>query len=349
MLRSSLQRAIRAPDIFERFQPTTPGIASLVDPCSASSPNRTAQMLALCRTQAAALGFTASFADTFAPPFPDTRIINSGTRNLEAETADTLTIGAVWRPSGGDRLLEPSLSVDWYKISIDNAITYADPQSVVSGCYGAGGVNAALDPANPACRTFIRSAVDFALSDVASPRVNQALVETSGVDISGSLRADIGSLSGQGWLGELRTRALASRLEYFTEQNSPQQPRIDYAGTIGGGTSPYKSLPEWRGQFDLEWLTGPWMVGLSARHIGAMQHRLKRVDATSMATGVGAATYWDLTASLEIESLATVRFGALNLLDRQPELFTPGTDANTDPSVYDVIGRRFWVSITLRS
>ena len=45
---------------------------------------------------------------------------------------------------------------------------------------------------------------------------------------------------------------------------------------------------------------------------------------------------------------AELRAGVLNLFDRRPEFFSPAVDANTEPSTYDVIGRRFWVSLTLR-
>jgi outer membrane receptor for ferrienterochelin and colicin len=45
---------------------------------------------------------------------------------------------------------------------------------------------------------------------------------------------------------------------------------------------------------------------------------------------------------------AEIRAGVLNLFDRGPELYFPAVDASTDPSTYDVIGRRFWLGLTLR-
>jgi outer membrane receptor for ferrienterochelin and colicin len=40
--------------------------------------------------------------------------------------------------------------------------------------------------------------------------------------------------------------------------------------------------------------------------------------------------------------------GVLNLFDRGPEIYSPAVDANTDPSTYDVIGRRYWVGVKVR-
>lgn len=348
IFRSSLQRAIRAPDIFERFQPSTAGSSPVIDPCT-SSLARSAGVLALCRAQGLALGFPASYVDAFVQPIPEIALANAGTPGLEAEAASTLTVGGVWRPASGNAWLQDvGLSVDWYRISIDNAIGYTDPQLQVNGCYETG-TNPTLDAASPACRTFMRSSVDFALASIASPRSNQAYVETSGVDLSASFATDLAAVSGQPFLGELRTHAAFSWLDRFEEQTSPLQRRIDFAGTIGGGFQAYTSLPRWRGQMGVNWSSGPLAIGLAGRYIGAMEHRQKRIDPASPATGPGETTYWDLDVSWEFDELVQLRLGVLNLFDRGPELFTPPTDANTDPSTYDVVGRRFWIAFTLRS
>ena len=42
------------------------------------------------------------------------------------------------------------------------------------------------------------------------------------------------------------------------------------------------------------------------------------------------------------------RLGVNNLFDRQPELYAPNVQSGTDPSLYDVIGRRFFVTVGLK-
>jgi outer membrane receptor protein involved in Fe transport len=44
----------------------------------------------------------------------------------------------------------------------------------------------------------------------------------------------------------------------------------------------------------------------------------------------------------------TFRIGVNNVFDRQPEQYAPNVQSGTDPSLYDVIGRRAYVSGRLR-
>ena len=40
--------------------------------------------------------------------------------------------------------------------------------------------------------------------------------------------------------------------------------------------------------------------------------------------------------------------GINNLSDQQPRLYSPNVQANTDPSLYDVLGRRYYVGVDYR-
>jgi outer membrane receptor for ferrienterochelin and colicin len=40
--------------------------------------------------------------------------------------------------------------------------------------------------------------------------------------------------------------------------------------------------------------------------------------------------------------------GVVNHFDRQPQTYTPPTDGGTDPSTYDVVGRRYWLALRAR-
>src|SRR5690606_302414 len=57
-------------------------------------------------------------------------------------------------------------------------------------------------------------------------------------------------------------------------------------------------------------------------------------------TGTDAAVYLDAAASLSLFDHVTFRVGVNNLLDRKPETYSPNVQSGTDPSLYDVIGRR---------
>ncbi|WP_411288311.1 TonB-dependent receptor domain-containing protein, partial [Phenylobacterium sp.] len=348
-IRGSYQRAVRAPDIFERFEPAVGGSAGGSDPCASGNSARTDQVLALCRRQAAALGFAAGFADGLQQFAPVVSVVQSGNPELDPEVATSFTLGAGWRPGWDSAWIgDLRATLDGYEIEIQGAIDYRDPQLMLNDCYNLGGGNSTYDAASPACGALTRSSVDFSVGAIPSPRTNQAFLRTRGIDASVSFRTDLAGVSGRGWAGTLDTQLSASRLLRFDEQGSAARPRIDYAGTISGSGFGYQSLPRWKAILDLEWTSGPIRLGVSGGYIGPMEHRLRRENPGDLARGVGAATYWDLSGGWDIGRGVEVRGGVLNLFDRQPELYTPAVDANTEPSTYDVIGRRFWLGLTLR-
>ena len=63
------------------------------------------------------------------------------------------------------------------------------------------------------------------------------------------------------------------------------------------------------------------------------------MDATAEAT-----TYIDAVSSYNFRN-STFRFGINNLTDENPPYFHSNFNGNTEPGVYDVIGRRVFVSI----
>jgi outer membrane receptor protein involved in Fe transport len=44
----------------------------------------------------------------------------------------------------------------------------------------------------------------------------------------------------------------------------------------------------------------------------------------------------------------TIRGGVNNVTDQLPRLYSPNVQSNTDPSMYDVLGRRYFVGFDLR-
>ena len=64
--------------------------------------------------------------------------------------------------------------------------------------------------------------------------------------------------------------------------------------------------------------------------------------------GTGAAVYVDTALQATIDDKFTFRLGVNNLFDRQPELYAPNVQSGTDPSLYDVIGRRYYVQVGLK-
>jgi iron complex outermembrane recepter protein len=59
--------------------------------------------------------------------------------------------------------------------------------------------------------------------------------------------------------------------------------------------------------------------------------------------------YFDVAATVRVGARYDLTFGVNNLTDRQPPITgLLATAANTDPGLYDVLGRRFFVTLTGR-
>jgi len=65
-------------------------------------------------------------------------------------------------------------------------------------------------------------------------------------------------------------------------------------------------------------------------------------------TGTDAVWYWDVAGTWNITDNASIRLGVNNLFDEQPPEYAPNVQSGTDPSLYDVVGRRVFGQIALR-
>jgi outer membrane receptor protein involved in Fe transport len=137
----------------------------------------------------------------------------------------------------------------------------------------------------------------------------------------------------------------------WSEQPAPGQDFIEYTGTIGDNEG--EVIPELKANFTTIWGIGNWQTVLGLRYIDAMEHEeTALVGSTDPlvcgCTGVGATVYADTSVRWTPTEALTVRLGIDNLTDQDPKLYTPDQDSGTNPSVYDVIGRRWYMSATYR-
>lgn len=90
------------------------------------------------------------------------------------------------------------------------------------------------------------------------------------------------------------------------------------------------------------WIYGPVNLGARWRYQGAVENFNNRAQA------IDAVNYFDLNGSWKVNGAISLRGGVNNLTDQQPPVYTPAISANTDPSTYDLIGRRFYVGLTAK-
>jgi outer membrane receptor protein involved in Fe transport len=137
-------------------------------------------------------------------------------------------------------------------------------------------------------------------------------------------------------------------------------PALDCAGHFGGGcgnTIGGTAVPEWKLYNSLAWSHGPATMMLRHRWFSATRDYRELVRAAFalpeiVLAGEGrrleSRHYFDLAASVSLNDRFMLTLGVNNLTDRPPAVTGNGVQANTDPSLYDVLGRRFFVALNLR-
>ena len=121
----------------------------------------------------------------------------------------------------------------------------------------------------------------------------------------------------------------------------------NFAGTIGSGTG--SAAPELRVNLGTTYSLGGLSVTLTNRFIDAMVHS-NTVTGGSPVTNTGTAATWyhDISARYAITPNIAIRAGISNLTDQQPRQYSPNIQANTDPSTFDVLGRRYFVGLNAK-
>jgi iron complex outermembrane receptor protein len=346
-VRSSYQRAVRAPAIDELFSPAQQNFPPLLeDPCNADSAARTsgpnpAAVRALCVAQ----GIPEADIDSFASGANgQVETFAGGNRNLEEEKANTITFGFVLDSPFQGSLSNLHASVDYYRIDIDNAIFSVPAGEILLLCYGYAGNNPNYDPNDPACQAINRRTTSSGTASDGTPFIpsqgtaNVSKLKTSGIDVQFDWGLDFGGA------GKLDLNLLANWLDEWSVAYLPGLPAIDAKGHIGDNIG--SALPDYKVFLNAHWNRGPLGIGLRARYLPAMTNKYADYDVNAL--GVPAVTYLDANASWSFNDAVDLHVGVENATDKQPPLYSASIQMNTDPSTYDVLGRRFYLRANLK-
>jgi iron complex outermembrane recepter protein len=343
-IRGSYQEAVRAASVFELYRPQLPEFfffdpPFFADPCTAGSVQRTGpdatRVESLCIEQGLPAALLPEFKDVDDIAFGAA----GGNPDLGPEEAVTTTLGVVWTSRSPHPLASNlQLSLDWYRIDIADKIDIVGFDQFVQYCYDAR-YNPDFSVTNPWCRMFGRDPVSGEIDDVQELRRNAYDWKTSGVDVQVGWRFDLGP-------GQVGVSWLVSWVDSLTIAVIGSTARPDeYAGTVGGFVVG-GSTPEWKSNLHLSYAWGDLTLGASWRYIDAM---IDADTSLSPAFRVPSMDYFDLNAGYEISSglLDGLSFGigVENLTDKEPPFLASPVNANTDASQYDVLGRRYYVSL----
>ena len=104
---------------------------------------------------------------------------------------------------------------------------------------------------------------------------------------------------------------------------------------------------ELRAQLGGTYSVGPFAFNARVRWIDSMENRAAVQFPGETFKGVPSVTYLDLAASWQFLEKSVLRIGVNNVTDKQPPAYAPNVQSGTDPSTYDVIGRRVFGQVVV--
>jgi iron complex outermembrane receptor protein len=261
--------------------------------------------------------------------------ITDSSTTLEPEIAQTWTAGVVLRPHMIPRF---SLAVDWYRISLGNAITtiQGQNQTIQALCYAsAPSYNSEFCALQQRPFPFSnRTPANFVEAFYSKP-VNAQTVLTTGVDIEANYSLPLGP-------GNLTMRSLISYQPKLTTVQFPGAPLLNDADTPG--------LAKWRATLFLNYNMGNWGLSVQEKwHAGTARNN----DRTRVYVEgrLPSAAYTNATVTYrmgEASFFLTVR----NVFNKEP---FPVSNGGSVPGLFggytpgdDNIGRYFNIGVKLR-
>lgn len=356
-VRGGYQRAVRAPNLAELYAPperSLPQVGSVAsgagDYCDSTSAVRTGpdggQVRALCLSQ----GVPASVIDSFRFTGSAWPGVSQGNLSLKEETADTITAGITWSNLFRTPLLSGlSLSVDYFDIRVKDAIGQITPGIANNQCFNRNGGNPGYDPTNFYCQLISRDPATGQVDIFSIQTQNLGAFRQSGIDVQVDWRIPLDTLGVNGDdAGAINLNVVASHLLRYEIQNTPDAPFLDFAGTIGNSQiDPYNlSYPDWKVTGTIGYSNDQGGIMLRGRYYGPMQHYASVGVENSTLRGVDSRVYFDLTARAQVDERFELRAGVLNLLDKAPPEWVQGS--LSDPALYDILQRRFFVGVNAR-
>jgi outer membrane receptor protein involved in Fe transport len=284
----------------------------------------------------------------------------SGNPNLLPETAHTYTAGTVLRsPFQNPMLNRATLSIDYYKIHITNAIEYASIDYVYQNCLNQ---PAAQALASLYCQAISRSPQSGASALSNTPEANLATIDTSGVDVQFDWAFALSDLK-KDLPGRFNLSVVGSFLGNFDTISAPGFDPQKWYGTLGPTlTGTNAGAYAYKLNTSFGYSVGPAFINLNWRHLPRV-NAPGSVSAGNATLPTNAYNIFDLSTNWNLPHGLQARFGIQNLFDVQPPttgatvgvsvLGVPSTLASsgagtTNPSFYDELGRRFYFGLKAR-
>lgn len=335
-LRTSYQKASRAPNVLELYNPQLAGNYTGQDPCSGPNPIESLIKCQLTGVTPQQYGFITECPANFCTS------IGGGNPALKPEEATSITYGVIFQPGA---LPGFSASVDFYDIEVTSVIGVIGAATIVNQCLESG------DPLfcsrifrNPNGLLFGGTNNDVGVFDT---NANLGFIRTKGFDVEASYPFDIGRM------GSLSLNLLGTYTDSFETEGLPGAGSYDCAGLFGMVCG--VPQPHWRHQVRATWgLPSDVTLSVNWRYIEGTTFDGNVVGDPFLSAGtdnynIPAYNYIDLSGSYTYNAV-TLRAGVNNVFDKTAPVINGDANANqngnTYPQRFDGLGRTIFFGLS---
>ena len=342
LLRGTVSSVFRAPTISDLYQGSTSSAPQAVDPC-----------FGLVGTNAACVGVPGDGSFKKVPG--SVSQINGALSgsvaagiDLGPEQGKSFDYGFVYDPHWLPGL---SLSIDLWRVYLNNEISRVTAQDALNLCFQANG--------GPFCGLIHRNASGPSagqLSFVQEPKANLGRLDAKGADLALRYRLP------ETGIGNFAINFQTTYLDRYADDPAP-----GFAGDFAHEYAGHYSSPlganfsRWKALSTLNWNLGPFSAAWTAKYIGKYtvgyaneaygQSACLLESPPGCELKYGASVYHNVTAGYNIEPLNTrVDVGIDNLSDKQPAIIylNNTVNGNVDANTFDTIGRFYWARVTVK-
>ncbi len=354
-LRGGYNRAIRAPNVGDLYTPqqtnfaaiNNPGTLGNGDPCDVTGAYLKGPNAAAVRALCLAQGVPAASPATFRQANSQAPSTSGGNPNLRPERANTYTGGIVFQSRFSNPLFSHmSMSIDYYNISIQGVITAIPTLTSLSKCFNSDGSNPTLALNNFFCQQIARDPGTGQLSNSQSTNQNAGGLKTSGIDLQGDWTFALSALPYLNLADRFGSLSLNMTVNWLNDYDFKTTPTSIYQNQRDS-----EGLPVWKALLAANYSVGAFDFGVTERYIGGGRDpSCITITAVCTARGVLPTFYTNLTGRWKINDTLEFRAGIDNVTDQIPRFFDSGSSSQafSDATIYDYVGRRYFVALKAR-
>lgn len=332
LFRGTWAQVFRVPTISDLYAAPVNTSVTFNDPCTALT---SAKLAANPNLAKACQGVMPDSG--FKEPNGQITGLNLGNPGLQPETGTVKTVGIVFDPSF---LPGFSIDVDYWKYNLNKVITLLDSNYSINQCVATG---------SPTFCNYVNrfqtGAQQGQIEVFSNPTSNLGVLQTDGVDLG--IRYALRNTPIGSFQFTTDVTDTFSYLSIAAPGAAPQQ-------IVGTYSKQFGNYARYRGLASASWAGFGAEALISAQYI----HHLNVTDPSVLgltAAGapypplyIGSVMYWNGSVGYNFVTKTKVLLSIQNAFDKQPPIFYQNnvTNANTDVSTYDTLGRRWLVSFT---